>query len=184
VVLAVDADNWVQEMAPDLPPRDVAQLGPDREIIFEALVEFLQAERPEDLELEVPEDEKGVAADAPLLLPGARIHIRVRPELGPTIKDAVKIAVGYALGADPATAGAALSIDLVYRIFTRVTKLEKEEVEIVMMLLDLRRGEGSPPSTAQLGAALPELGDPAGRLEALAEKRVIAEESGGWVVSF
>jgi hypothetical protein len=135
--------------------------------------------------VEVPEDEATVAADAALMLPGARLHIRATPEVGPTVKDVVKIALVYVIaGGSLLAGGVALSIDLGYRMYEKATKLDEQEVTIVMTLLDLRRGKGAPPTTAELGAALPDLEGLDARLEALAEKGVVVEDSGTWAVNF
>jgi hypothetical protein len=182
--LEVDAENWVQELVPGLSSDDVARLGPDRDILFEALVEFVQKERPQGVEVERVTEREAVAADAALLLPGAWIHIRATPELKPTIKDIVSVVVVYVLrGGDPLAGGIALTIDLAYRFFEKATKLDQDELRIVMTLLDLGRGgEGS--GTEKLQQALPDLEGVEERLEELAEKKVVRGDSGGWIVNF
>lgn len=185
VAIEIGAENWAQELLPELPAEKAAQLGPDRDILFEGLVEFIRRERPEGVDVSTASSEDGVAADAALLLPGARIHIRVTPEVRPTLLDAVKVAAAYILfGGNPAAGGVVLSIDLAYRIFDKATKLDEDELTIVTTLIDLRRGGGSSPTTAELQAALPDLGELERRLEELTEKEVVARDADGWIVNF
>jgi len=181
----VDAESWLRELLPELPAEEAARLGPDRDILFEALVEFVREERPEGVEVRTEADEEGVAADAALLLPGVRIHVRAKPEAWPTLKDAVKVAVTYAVaGGDPVAGGVALSVDLGYRIIERATRLSTDELAIVMALLDLGRGEEGRPTSARVHAALPELEGVGERLDELAGKEVLAGGPDGWVVNF
>jgi hypothetical protein len=183
--IEVDAENWVERLAPDLPAEDAAALGPDRDILFEALVELVGNGGIEGAVVEMPEDEATVAADAALMLPGARLHIRATPEVGPTVKDLVKIALVYVIaGGSLLAGGVALSIDLGYRMYEKATKLDEQEVRIVMTLLDLRRGQGAPPTMARVEAALPDLEGLDARLAALVGKGVVAEDSGAWAVYF
>jgi hypothetical protein len=182
--LTLSAEDWDEQILDPAAAEALAALGPSRDVIFEALVEFLERVDYEGVVVTSDTEGEGVAADAPLLLPGVRIHIGVAAAARAAIVGAVKAAALFALtDGDPVGSGISLTIDFADRILQSVSRLDPEQLTIVIAALDLTRGAGGTlPTSADLRAALPDLGDLEGQLETLAERGVVREQSGRWKV--
>jgi len=184
--LTLDAENWQDEL---LPTDEAAALGEiDREIIFDALVAYLEKNGSEDLRVERGEAAGDtLGADAPLLLPGTRIHVRAGSSAREALVRLVRGATVYAIVGGAAGLAASFSVDLVIGVFEKTSRLSEEEAEIVRTILALRKAEGRPATAEELARALPESqrGELEKHLTALQERKVVIEkDGGGWRVAF
>jgi hypothetical protein len=181
----IDAETWLSELLPDLSPEDRALLSDvDREIIFDALVEFA-ALRPGDLEVRHQAPGAQMTTDAPWLVPGTSIHVRAEAGVRDALKRLVRTATVAAI-VGSATAGfVGLTVDVVLGIFERTSRLDDVDFEIVQMIGELRKSGDEPlPGDDDLRRAFPDLDDLPQRLASLKERGVIAGDSRGWQVRF
>jgi len=183
--LEVDAENWVSVLVPDLPAEDAAALGPDQDILFEALAEVLSRGEMDGVAVEVAEGEPTVAADAALFLPGARIHIQATGAAKQLVTGMARLAVFSVLGdvdVDNEVVGA--SIGAAIELFSKVSRLEPADVEVVAALASLNRGRtGATATDAELRRVLPGVEGLEDRLDALRERGVLERRDDGWAVS-
>jgi hypothetical protein len=180
--LTLEAENWQRVLRVE----EAADLGEiHREIIFGALAAYAE-QGGDGMHVEVADGtEANLSADAPLLLPGTRIHIQVGGSAKAAVKGLVRTAALFALtGSGIPEAAAPLSIDIVLEVFNKISRLSEEEAEIVRTLLFLRRMKGRLPTEEELARTLPGMDDLDDRLSSLRDRKVIVERDGGLRVVF
>jgi hypothetical protein len=185
--LILDAENWQEELLPDLSPDDREFLSEiDQGIIFDALVEF--ADRlSEVMQVRTEGSENAMSADAPWLVPGTRIHIRAGASARETVKRLVRMATVFAIVgvANPAAGFVGLTVDLVLDIFERTSRLSDVEVDIVRSLIELRKSRGdSLPTEADLRRLVPNVKGLTAHLNSLKDRGIITGSRDGWKVAF
>lgn len=178
--IEIDAENWPRVLLPDLPEQDVALLGPDRDVIFDALIEVMGRDAPEGVVVSTARDEPSVAADAALLLPGARLHVQTKEATRHLVQGVVRIAALLAIsGNEPGGEIIGLSVALASQIIEKASRLDAVELEIAAALASLQRS-GSSPTEADLEELLPEVSDLGDRLSSLRDRGVVSSESSRW----
>jgi hypothetical protein len=186
--LTLDAETWQRELLPDLSVADAELISElDREIIFDALVEFANREHQGIMLVQTGASQSAMSADAPLLIPGTRIHIQAGAVARDAVKRLVRIAAIFAVvgASNPSAAFVGLTVDLVLEIFEKTSRLDDVEVDIVRSLMELHKSSGDDfPTKADLGRTLPDVKQLGKRLNSLKARGVVASCEGGWKVTF
>lgn len=181
----LQSDNWLETLLPDLGVDELASLAPERDGMFDALLASLKNAPLDGVVVDTSEEGVAVAADAPLLLPGIRLHIPTRGLARDTVFGIVRIATLVELSHTEAKGAAiALSLTALQSLYEKASRLEPTDMRIVEAVASLgRAGPATYPDLTQLSEVLQGLEDLSDRLESLTKACVLEENGGGrWKV--
>jgi hypothetical protein len=180
----LQSDNWLETLLPDLAAHELALLAPEREGMFDALLASLKNAPLDGVVVDTTEEHASVAADAPLLLPGIRLHIPTKGLARDTIFGAIRIVALVELSHTEAKGAAiALSLTALQGLYEKASRLEPTNMRIVEAVASLGRGGPTTyPDLAQLSEVLQGLEDLSDRLESLEKAGVLEENGGRWKV--
>jgi hypothetical protein len=181
----LQSDNWLETLLPDLGADELASLAPERDGMFDALLASLKNAPLDGVVVDTSEGGVAVAADAPLLLPGVRLHIPTRGLARDTVFGMIRIATLVELTHTEAKGAAiALSLTALQSLYEKASRLEPTDMRIVEAVASLGRGGPTTyPDMTQLSEVLQGLEDLSDRLESLTKAGVLEEYGDGrWKV--
>jgi hypothetical protein len=180
--LTLDVETWQENL---LSATEVDLLKDvEEEIVFAALAEYAEGPNSSGLRVEAKTSEGTLSGDAPLLIPGTRIHVQAGGTARAAVKGLVRIAVLFLAFGDPSVL-VGLSVDLVVGIFEKASRLDEGEAEVVRALLErCRANRETLPTEDDLRRELPDVDDLGERLSSLEDRGVVVREGDGLRVSF
>ncbi len=181
----LQSGNWLETLLPDLGAHELVSLAPERDGMFDALLASLKNAPLDGVVVDTREEEVSVAADAPLLLPGIRLHIPTKGLVRDTVFGIVRIAALVELShAEAKGAAIALSLTAIQGLYEKASRLEPTDMRVVEAVASLGRGGPTTyPDLTQLSEVLQGIEDLSDRLESLTKAGVLEEHGGGnWKV--
>lgn len=187
--LSFARQTWTDELDLGLSDDELKALHEtDKEVIFDALCNFLS--ETEKIKIVESKNDLGedLASSAAFLVPHTRVFIRADASVLNWVKRLTKFVVLWSMVGikDPKSAIAALSIDLVFGLFDRISLLKDQDTDIVNAILYLRNANSiSLPTSSEIaqvvGLNITEINH---HLSSLENASVLRREDSGWDVVF